>query len=65
MRYVYLGDRQTDPTLIGRRCDPVRDARGKCIVSTKMAHALVRFEGEDLPRNVNRRRLRLVEKVAA
>ena len=31
MRYVYLGTRETDPALKGQPCDPVRDARGKCV----------------------------------
>jgi hypothetical protein len=64
VRYVYLGDAQTDPALRGRPCDPVRDVRGKCVVSTKMASALVIFEGESVPRVVNRRRLRLAKGVS-
>jgi hypothetical protein len=31
MRYVYRGDRLTDPALRGQPCDPVRRADGKCI----------------------------------
>lgn len=41
MRYTYLGDRQTDAALSGMQCDPVRRSDGKCIVSQKMATALV------------------------
>lgn len=58
MRYIYLGDKWAMPELIGLQCDPVRDSRGKCIVSMKMATALV----EDAAGNryvVARRRLRL------
>lgn len=61
MRYVYLGDAMTEPALIGKPCDPVRRPDGKCIVSRRMAAALVRFEGESLPRVVKRRRLRVVK----
>ncbi|MFH1834222.1 MAG: hypothetical protein ABH877_04285 [bacterium] len=47
MRYVYLGDRLTDPRLVGEKCDPVRRADGKCIKSL-MATQLVHFaSGED------------------
>ncbi len=38
MRYVYLGDRLTDPALRGQRCDPVRRADGKCVVSRRVGH---------------------------
>lgn len=41
MRYTYLGDRHTNPNLKGMQCDPVRDERGKAIISMKMATALV------------------------
>lgn len=58
MRYVYLGDRLTDPALVGLPCDPVRRADGKCIVSVRMATALVRF-ADGVMRVVARRRLRL------
>lgn len=61
MRYTYLGDAMTDPALVGKRCDPVRRADGKCIVSTRMASQLVIFEGEDRPRVVKRRRLRITD----
>lgn len=57
MRYVYLGDRLTDPALVRRACDPVRRSDGKCIVGG--SKQLVRFEGEDAPRVVLRRRLRV------
>jgi hypothetical protein len=58
-RYLYLGDPYTDPALVGRGCDPIRRDDGKCVVSTRWALALVLFEGEDTPRCVMRRRLRL------
>jgi len=61
MRYIYLGDKLTDPALRGMACDPVRREDERCIVSTKMATALV----VDVHGNrfvVKRRRLRLVEK---
>lgn len=41
MRYTYLGDQLTDPVLRGMQCDPVRDRRGKCVVSVRLASALV------------------------
>lgn len=41
MRYTYLGDKLTSPALNGLQCDPVRRPDGKCIVSAKMATALV------------------------
>ncbi len=57
-RYVYLGDAWTDVRFVGQSCDPVRRADGRCIVSVKMATALVRFvSGERAV--VKRRRLRL------
>jgi hypothetical protein len=58
MRYIYLGDRLTDPTLIGQECDAVRRDDGKCIVSQRMATQLVVF-ADGLPRVVLRRRLRV------
>ena len=62
MRYVYLGDRSTDKTLVGRACDPVRRADGKCIRGR--GSQLVVFEGENKPRVVIARRLRLTERAA-
>lgn len=41
MRYTYLGDKMTDPALIGMQCSPIRRPDGKCIISMKMATALV------------------------
>lgn len=41
MRYTFLGDRLTAPQLRDVQCDPVRREDGKCIVSTRMAAALV------------------------
>lgn len=58
MRYTFLGDRWTRPDLRGMQCNPVRDARGKCIVSVRMATALVVDAGGGLY-VVPRRRLRL------
>lgn len=59
LRYTYLGGRDTAPELIGLQCNPVRRLRDdKCIISVKMATALV----EDASGNryvVLRRRLRL------
>lgn len=61
MRYTYLGGCGTRPELIGVRCDPVRRADGKCIVSQRMATALVQLaSGEE--HIVLRRRLRLNSK---
>ncbi len=61
MRYVYLGDKLADPALRGLSCDPVRRPDGKCIVSVKMASALV-VDGQGKRYVVARRRLRLTEK---
>ena len=61
-RYTYLGDRQTRPGLVGMQCDPVRRPDGKCVVSVRMATALV--EDADGRRHVvKRRRLRLNSKL--
>ena len=59
MRYVYLGDRLTCPTLKGQPCDPVRRADGKCVVGR--GSQLVRF-ADGVQRIVIRRRLRVVER---
>jgi hypothetical protein len=56
VRYVYLGVRDTDPTLKGRPCDPVRRPDGRCIVGR--GNQLVRF-ADGVERVVVRRRLRL------
>ena len=62
MRYTYLGDKLTDHKLVNMQCDPVRRENGKCIVSVKMATALV--VNEDGQRHVvKRRRLRLNSKL--
>jgi len=60
-RYVYLGDKLTDPALVGMRCNPVRRPDGKCVVSTRMATALV-TDGAGRRFVVKRRRLRLSDK---
>lgn len=61
MRYTYLGDAMTPDHLVGMQCDPVRRPDGKCIVSTKMATAMV--SDKDGTRHVvKRRRLRLNDK---
>jgi hypothetical protein len=57
MRYVYLGTRETDPVLKGQPCEPVRDARGKCVVGG--GKQLVTFAHRGMV-VVVRRRLRLV-----
>ena len=59
MRYLYLGDATTDPALVGQPCEPVRREDGRCIVSTRMATALVVF-ADGTHRVVKRRRLRVV-----
>ena len=58
MRYIYLGDRMTDPTLKGQPCEPVRREDGKCIVGR--GAQLVRF-ADGQARVVVRRRLRVVK----
>lgn len=59
-RYVYLGSKDTDPILLNMACNPVRRPDGKCVVSVKMATALV--EDVNGKRHVVlRRRLRLVK----
>lgn len=60
-RYVYLGDKLTDPTLIGQPCDPVLRADGKCLIGRKPRNQLVRFaNGREVV--VLARRLRLTAK---
>lgn len=58
MRYTFLGDKLTRPDLVGMQCNPVRRADGKCIVSVKMATALV-IDDTGSQHVVPRRRLRL------
>ncbi len=58
MRYTYLGDKCTRPEIVGMACDPVRRADGRCIVSVKMATALV-VDASGGRHVVKRRRLRL------
>lgn len=60
MRYTYRGDKLTTPEMIGMQCDPVRRPDGKCIVSVKMATALVVDEHGN-KHVVLRRRLKLNE----
>lgn len=55
MKYIYLGDRMTDPRWKGAECDPVLRADGKCI--TGRGAMLVRFS-DGHPRVVIRRLLR-------
>lgn len=57
-RYIYLGDKLTDSALRGMQCDPVRRPDGRCIVSAKMATALV-IDQQGQKHVVLRRRLRL------
>lgn len=63
MRYTYLGDRHTPDALRGMQCDPVRRPDGKCIVSVRLASALV--EDEDGQRFVVARRRLRVNRAAA
>lgn len=58
LRYTYLGDHLTDPALVGMACDPVRRPDGKCIISQKLATALV-IDEQGRKHVVLRRRLRL------
>lgn len=58
MRYTYIGDKLTTPALIGLQCDPVRRPDGRCIISQKMATALV-IDDQGRKHVVVRRRLRL------
>lgn len=58
MRYTYLGGKDTDPVLKGLQCNPVKNARDKCIVSVKMSTALV-IDAQGRKHVVLRRRLRL------
>ena len=57
-RYTYLGDKLTRPELIGMQCDPIRRADGKCVISMRMATALV-VDMNGQRHVVLRRRLRL------
>jgi hypothetical protein len=59
VRYIYLGDRWTDPALKGQPCDPVRRADGKCIRGR--GSMLVVF-ADGLPRVVIARLLRVVNR---
>lgn len=61
MRYTFLGDKQTRRELHGMQCDPVRRADGKCVLSVKMATALV-VDANGNRHVVPRRRLRLNSK---
>lgn len=63
MRYIYLGDKLTRDDLRGMLCDPVRRADGKCVVSQKMATALV-VDADGVRHVVMRRRLRLRDKMS-
>ena len=62
MRYTYLGDKLTATALVGMQCDPVRRDDGKCVVSVKMATALV-VDADGVKHVVKRRRLRLNSKL--
>jgi hypothetical protein len=55
VRYIYLGDRLTDASLVNAACDPVRRRDGKCILGK--SKQLVRF-GDGRIVIVVRRRLR-------
>jgi hypothetical protein len=56
-----LGARGTRPELVGMQCDPVRDARGKCVVSVRFATAAV-VDAQGKIHFVPRRRLRVNKK---
>lgn len=58
-RYVYLGDKLTDPSLVGQPCDPIRRADGKCLVGRSPRNQAVRFE-DGRTAVVLARRLRLI-----
>lgn len=64
MRYVYLGDRLTDPRLVGQPCEPIFRTTGKrevCVVGSGKGtprNQLVRFAAGEL-HVVPARRLRL------
>lgn len=60
MRYTYLGDKLTDPRLVGMQCDPVRDERGKCVRGRNGSMLVVDAAGTWY--NVVGRRLRLNNK---
>ena len=74
MRYTYLGDAHTREELRGMQCDPVMidpdgevfadsdTSKGKCVVSTRMASALVE-DANGKQYVVARRRLRLNSKL--
>lgn len=49
-RYIYLGDRLTDPRYAGQPCEPVRRRDGKVIVGRAGGprNQLVRFAHGDL-----------------
>lgn len=57
-RYLYLGDRLTDPALKGAPCNAVLRADGKCVRGR--GAMLVLFAGEAAPRVVVARLLRKV-----
>ena len=45
MKYIYLGDKLTDPCLIGKKCAAVLNSKGKCIRS-RLSTMLVDFGSE-------------------
>lgn len=57
-RYMYRGDKITDPALKGARCSAVLQPSGKCI--SGRSAMLVLFDGEQVARVVMRRQLRKV-----
>lgn len=62
-RYTYLGNKWTDDALRGLQCNPVK-RKGKCVVSQKMATALVE-DASGKRYVVYRRALRLNSKIEA
>lgn len=58
MRYTYIGDKLTEPSMVNLQCNPVYRPDGKCIISQKMATALV-IDEQGNKHVVLRRKLRL------
>ena len=60
MKFVYLGDKLTDPRLVDQECDPVLRADGQPAATPKRTLQLVRFADGELV-VVLGRRLRLTQ----
>ena len=61
MKYIYRGDRHTDPAFKGKPCDPVFQAGTDKCIRGKNANMVVRFECGTVV-VVNARQLRLWKK---